>query len=150
MSVVGHLLLIFLALLFAAMAAGALIVFAVLVPDLSQLSIGTVDESTFNVVVAFGTIFLTGYAALPTLAVVAAAEALAIRSALYYAGCGALIASVLDLRLRGFDTLALTVDGFARRELEVMAAAGIVAGFVYWAISGRRAGGLWARQDKPG
>jgi hypothetical protein len=32
------------------------------------------------------------------------------------------------------------VNGFARRELEIMAAAGIVAGFVYWAIAGRNAG----------
>jgi hypothetical protein len=32
--------------------------------------------------------------------------------------------------------------GLDRRELEVMTGAGIVAGLVYWAIAGRRAG-MW-------
>jgi hypothetical protein len=50
--------------------------------------------------------------------------------------------------LHEWSQLALSVDGFARRELEIMAAAGIVAGLVYWGIAGRRAG-AWRAPPPP-
>ena len=74
------------------------------------------------------------------LAKLAVAEAFAIRSVLYYAATGAAVTSLLYFSATGWSTLALAVDGFARRELEIIAAAGIVAGLVYWAIAGRHAG----------
>jgi len=49
---------------------------------------------------------------------------------------------VLYFNYSGWSGRALTAGGFARRELEIMVAAGIVAGLVYWAVAGRKAG-VW-------
>jgi hypothetical protein len=82
--------------------------------------------------------------------VIVAAEAFAIRSLLFYAVAGALLGCVLYLNFGGWNWAAVTVQGFARREIEIMAAAGIVAGFAYWALAGRNAG-KWreSRADIP-
>jgi zinc transporter ZupT len=101
------------------------------------------------VLVVFGTLFVSGLALLPALLVIVLAEAFAIRTVIYYALAGAAVAAFLYLSFRGFDTLALRVNGFARRELEIMAAAGIFAGFVYWIIAGRNAG-AWRRPGSRG
>ena len=53
---------------------------------------------------------------------------------------GCIIALVILVSLGGFDVSAMRVNGFARRESEIMIGAGIVAGLVYWLIAGRGAG----------
>jgi hypothetical protein len=72
-------------------------------------------------------------------------EALRVRSPLFYAAAGGLglVALYYGLGLveRGPGAGALT-----GRELEIMAGAGIAAGFVYWAIAGRKAG-AWREQS---
>jgi hypothetical protein len=85
-------------------------------------------------------LFLSLFAVLPVFVVIAVAEAFSIRSVIYYAATGAAVTAFLYLSATGWSTLSLTVDGFARRELEIIAAAGIVAGLVYWVIAGRGAG----------
>jgi hypothetical protein len=149
LSIVGRIFLIFLAALVAGIAAGMVIVTAVLTPEWSDLVLGPLDESTFGVMVTFGAIFVSGFALLPALVVIAVAEVFRIRTVLYYAFAGAAVAALLDLSFRNFDTLALSVNGFARRELEIMTAAGIIAGFVYWLIVGRSAGNWGERPASP-
>ena len=148
MRLLARLLLILFACFAASLAAAMVGTLAVLLPAWSDLPLGPFDQGTFGVVVAFGALFVSGFALLPALLVIVLAEAFAIRTVLYYALAGAAVAGLLYLSLRGFDTLALRVNGFARRELEIMAAAGIVAGFVYWAIAGRSAGG-WRDALRP-
>lgn len=140
MTWVARLLLIVAASLLASFAAGAVLVAAVLLPEWSDLPLEASPGGRLATVVTFGAIFLSGFALLPALVLIALGESLSIRSLLFYALGGALIAALLYFRLRGWDTLPLRVNGFARRELEIMAASGIVAGFTYWAIAGRRAG----------
>jgi hypothetical protein len=142
LRIIGRIVLIMLASLAASIAAGMVVVIAVLAPDASDLMVELPDQGTFSIVVAFGAIFISGFAFLPALVVIVLAEAFRIRTVLYYAFAFAAVAALLDLHFRAFDTLALSVNGFARRELEIMTAAGIVAGFVYWVIAGRSAGGL--------
>jgi hypothetical protein len=71
--------------------------------------------------------------------IIALAEGFHLRSVLFYALAGAALALGLaygwDLRLlRNYD------EDIGARGAEIVAAAGIVAGFVYWALAGRNAG----------
>lgn len=146
MRVVGRLMLILFACLVASIAAGFVVTLAVLLPELSDLVLDPMDRGTVGLVLAFGAIFVSGFALMPVLVLIVIAESLRLRSLLFYAAAGAALAALLYLHLRGFDTLAFRVDGFARRELEIVTAAGIVAGLAYWAVAGRSAG-RWRRAD---
>jgi hypothetical protein len=146
--VIGRFILILFACLVASVAAGLVITLAVLLPEFGALALDTLDRGTFGLIVAFGAIFVSGFALLPVLVMIVIAEALRLRSLLFYAAAGAGVSVLLYWHVGGYDTLAFRVDGFARRELEIMAAAGIVAGFVYWAIAGRSAGS-WRKLPPP-
>ena len=132
----------------ASFAAGLVFAVAVLVPQLGDLALGPIDGGGMAILAAFAAIFVSGLALLPAALVIALAESLSIRAVLFYAGAGALLACLLYLSASDWQTLAFTANGFARRELEVMAGAGIVAGLVYWAIAGRNAG-AWRRPRYP-
>ncbi|MGD9845656.1 MAG: hypothetical protein AB7O60_00010 [Variibacter sp.] len=140
MKLIGRLFVIFFACLLASFAAGMVVTLAVAMPAWSQLDLGTMDQGPFDLMWAFGVIFISAYALVPLLIVVVAAEAFSIRSALFYAVAGALLGCVLYLQAAGWAAGTVDVQGFARREIEIMAAAGIVAGFVYWLVAGRSAG----------
>jgi hypothetical protein len=140
MRLLARLFVILFACVIASLAAGVVITLAVLLPQWGALDFDPIDGDVFRVVVGFGTIFVSVFAFLPALAMIAIAEAAGIRSLLYYACSGALIAAFLYYDFRGWDVLALPLEDSARRELEIIAAAGIVAGLVYWAIAGRSAG----------
>jgi hypothetical protein len=140
MKLIGRLFVIFFACLLASFAAGMVVTFAVAMPAWSQLDLGTMDQGPFELMWAFGVIFISAYALVPLLIVVVAAEAFSIRSVLFYAVAGALLGCVLYLHAAGWAAGTIDVQGFARREIEIMAAAGIVAGFVYWLVAGRNAG----------
>lgn len=128
----------------ASLAAGFVVAIAALYPAWSNLAVDGYDATFIGYVITFGAIFVSFFAVLPALLVIVLGEALELRSALYYAAAGAVVAALAYLSAGSWDTLSLSVDGFARRELEVMAGAGIAAGFVYWAIAGRNAG-RWRR-----
>jgi hypothetical protein len=136
----GRILVILFACLLASLAAGLIVSLAVLIPMVGDLALGPYGQDAFAVVVTFGALFVSAYALAPLLLVIVCAEAFAIRALLFYALAGALMGAVLYFNFSGWSGRALTAGGFARRELEVMAAAGIVAGLVYWAIAGRNAG----------
>ena len=139
---VYRLFVIFFACIAASLAAGAVITFAVMFPAVSNLVLDGFERSVLGYLFAFGAIFISFFAFLPTLIVIAVGESLGIRTAIYYAVAGAAVAAFTYMSSTGWNTLALTVDGFARRELEVMTGAGIAAGFIYWTIAGRNAG-VW-------
>jgi hypothetical protein len=125
----------------ASLAGGAIVLVAAIYPAWSRLAVDPeVVEGVLGYLVTFGAIFLSFFSLLPWLLVVILAESYAIRSLLFYALAGAGTAVLLYLNASNWSTLAFSVDGFARRELEVIAAAGIVLGFVYWALAGRKAG----------
>lgn len=146
MALLARIFVILFACFAACFAAGAVVTVAALMPAWSDLLVDAFAEGTFGDVVAFGALFLSFFALMPALIVIILTEAFAIRSSLFYAFVGAGVGCLLYLNASGWNTLAFNVNGFARRELEIMAAAGIVAGFVYWAIAGRNAGG-WRRAE---
>ena len=140
MALIGRTFVILFACLLASFAAGLVVTLAVVLPDLSDLALGPFEQGAFGLMIGFGALFVSFYAFVPVLLVIVAAEAFSIRSLLFYAAAGALLGCVLYLNFGGWNWSAITVQGFARREIEIMAAAGIVAGFVYWVIAGRNAG----------
>jgi len=148
MSLIGHLFAIVIGLALACLAAGMVIVLAILFPDWSDMALGPVDPDALNVVFAFGFIFVSGFALLPALLVVLITEAFSIRGALTYAAGGALAGLACYLGLVPFDPATMTFHGIVRRHLEIMMGAGVIAGAVYWLIAGRKAG-MWREPAAP-
>jgi hypothetical protein len=139
-SLIGRLFVILFGFLAASLVAGAIVVGAVLFPALSDFADGPIDPSAFNVVLGLGFIFISGFALLPAMIVVAITEAFYIRGALTYAIGGGVVGLACYLGLVPFDTATMRFDGIVRRHLEIMTGAGIAAGVVYWMIAGRNAG----------
>ena len=148
MALVGRLFAILFGFLFACLAAGMIVVGAVLYPEFSDLGSGPIDQNAINVVLGFGFIFLSGFALLPALIVVLITEAFYVRGVLSYAVGGAIVGCACYLGLIPFDPATLHFDGIVRRHLEIMTGAGIVAGLVYWLIAGRTAG-AWREPRRP-
>lgn len=140
MALIGRLFVILFGFLFASLAAGMIVVAALLFPDWSDISIGPIDPNALNILLGFGFIFVSGFALVPAMLVVAITEAFYIRRALTYALGGAAVGLACYLGLLPFDLATMHFDGIVRRELEIMTGAGIVAGMVYWIIAGRNAG----------
>jgi phosphotransferase system glucose/maltose/N-acetylglucosamine-specific IIC component len=148
MALIGRLFVILFGFLAACFVAGMIVVFAILFPELTDFGPAPIDQDTVNILLGFGFIFVSGFALLPALIVVAITEAFYVRSALAYAVGGALVGAACYLGLVPFDTANLQFDGIVRRHLEIMTGAGIVAGLVYWLIAGRNAG-AWRAARRP-
>ena len=148
MALIGRLFVIFFGFLVACLVAGMIVVGAMLFPEFSDLGTGPIDPSALNIVLGFGFIFISGFALLPALIVVAITEAFYIRGVLTYAAGGGLVGLACYLGLIPFDPATLRFDGIIRRHLEIMTGAGIVAGFIYWMIAGRNAG-AWREPPQP-
>jgi hypothetical protein len=140
MALIGRLLVILFGFLAACLVAGIIVVCAVLFPEFSDLGAGPVDQGALNIVLGFGFIFISGFALLPAMIVVAITEAFYVRGVLTYAVGGGVVGLACYLGLVPFDPATLRFDGIVRRHLEIMTGAGIVAGLVYWMIAGRNAG----------
>jgi hypothetical protein len=147
MALIGRLFVILFGFLVACLAAGMIVVGAVLFPEFSDLGIGQVDQGALNIILGFGFIFISGFALLPAMIVAAVTEAFYIRGALAYAAGGAVVGLACYLGLVPFDPATLRFDGVVRRHLEIMTGAGIVAGMVYWMIAGRNAG-AWRQPSR--
>jgi hypothetical protein len=140
MALLVRLFVIFFAFLAACLAAGIIVVGAVLFPDFSDFGAGPVDQGAFDIVLGFGFVFISGFALLPAMIIAAITEAFSIRGTLAYAVGGGLVGLACYLGLVPFDPDTLRFEGIVRRHLEIMTGAGIIAGLVYWMIAGRNAG----------
>jgi len=148
MALLVRLFVIFFAFLAACLAAGIIVVGAVLFPDFSDFGAGPVDQSAFDIVLGFGFVFISGFALLPAMIIAAITEAFSIRAALAYAVGGGLVGLACYLGLVPFDPDTLRFEGIVRRHLEIMTGAGIIAGLVYWMIAGHNAG-AWREPPPP-
>ncbi|WP_407177850.1 hypothetical protein [Bradyrhizobium sp. STM 3562] len=140
MTLIGRLVVVFLGFLAACLAAGIIIIGALLFPEFSELGTGPVDEGVFDILLGFGFVVISGFALIPAMVIVTITEAFYIRNVLTYAVGGGLVGLVFYLGLVPFDTETMRFEGIVRRHLEIMTGAGIVAGLVYWMIAGRTAG----------
>ena len=142
MSLIGRLFVILFGFLAACFVAGMVVVGAIMFPEFSDLGAGPVDPGVLNIILGFGFVFVSGFALVPAMVVVAITEAFYIRGALTYAVGGGLVGLACYLGLVPFDAEQFRFEGIVRRHLEIMTGAGIVAGVVYWMIAGRNAG-VW-------
>lgn len=94
--------------------------------------------------VSFLSLVVSGKGLAAAVLAIALAEALRLRSPLFYAAAGGagLVALYYGLGLAERSTDALLTG----RDVEIMAGAGIAAGFAYWIIAGRNAG-AWRAHD---
>ena len=139
MALIGRLLVVIFGFFAACVAAVSIIFIAVMFPEFSQLGAGPVHQGVLDVLFGFGFILVSGFALLPAAVVIAVTEAFYIRGALTYAVGGGLLGLACYLGLV-LDAQTLRFHGIVHRHLEIMTAAGIVAGLVYWIVAGHNAG----------
>jgi hypothetical protein len=149
MSLIVRLFVVALGFIAACLVAGAIVVFAVLFPELSALDTGMLDPNALNILLGFGFVFVSGFALIPALMIVVVTEAFAIRSLLAYALGGAVVGAACYLGLVPFNTETVRFEGIVQRHLEILTGAGIVAGLIYWLVAGRNAGAWRQRPASP-
>src|ERR1700709_1915891 len=120
MALIGRLIVILFGFLAASLVAGMIVVGAVLYPEFSDLGTAPIDPSAFNIVLGFGFIFISGFALLPAMVVVAITEAFYVRGALTYAVGGGVVGLASYSGLVPFDPTTLRFDGIVRRHLAIM------------------------------
>ena len=147
MALIGRILIILVAFFAASLAAGIVLVFSIVFPEWGSSRFGF-DEGSFPVVATIGFVLIGSFGFLPALIIALVTEALNVRSALVYATGGAILGALSYLGIARFDPDTMTMVDGVRREVEIMAGAGIVAGLVYWLIAGRNAG-EWRKTIKP-
>jgi hypothetical protein len=128
----------------ACLAAAAVMTFALLFPGSIDLFDTPIDHQIIAILIGMSAVFFAFYAMLPAMLIIALTEGFRLRSVLFYALAGAALTLGLSYGwgLRPLD------DDFGGRGVEIIAAAGIVAGFVYWALAGRNAG-AWRKPATP-
>ncbi len=141
MSFIGRIFVILFALFFAYIAAGLAFALGMVAPD-----IGVMDYDPIERFFVFGIGFITttiavSIAIFPTLLLTGIAEALNLRSFLFYGVCGGLVGAMVYF---GTDTTSIMENSTditpIRFSLQLAAAAGIIGGIVYWLVAGRNAG----------
>ncbi len=144
MAIVGRIAIIMLAYALACVAASLVVTLATLTPDWDDLTALGLQSAEVWSIVAVGAAMIGASATLPALIAVILTEGFAWRSIVVYAAAGGVMALALGYR---FD-MASYVNEAGRslaHDREVLAAAGIAGGLIYWLVAGRRAG-AWKRR----
>jgi hypothetical protein len=130
--------------IWACVAASLVLTIGTLAPEWDDLSVLATQSLDFQSaalwsVVAIGAAVIFAVAMLPALLVIALTEGFALRSIVIYGVIGGALAlaTAYGLDIGGYMTAPSS--GLAR-EREVIAAAGIAGGLVYWLFAGRKAG----------
>ena len=143
MSFVSRFFVILFSLLFAILAAGIALAIGIMAPELFSVSSDPVEKFMFFAAAFFATSFVGAIAFVPAVVLIAIAESFNIRSIFYYALGGGLIAAIpwysADISVRLENTTDISPVNYG---LQLVVAAGIIGGFVYWLLAGRKAG-LW-------
>lgn len=148
MSLVGRIFVIFFAFLIACMAAGATIAFGLVGLEWKLVQADPIARGIFWVATVLGSSFTGAVSFMPLLLVAIMAEALRLRSVLFYMLAGVAIVTVAYYSHGFGNPYEESIDqpGPINHGFELALAAGVVFGFVYWLIAGRRAG---AWRDAP-
>lgn len=151
-AVVARILVIAVAFVIAILAAGGLLALVVWVAMLAATGFARIDLGLLKYLALFTVALTAVLAGIPTLLVIAYAEWARKASAAYYATAGAacgIVAFGLHMALSVWRTgssrlldaiLAVQVLSQAGGLLVAVAVIGSIAGLLYWAIAGRRAG----------
>ena len=143
MSFISRFFVVLFSLFFALLAAGIALAIGVMAPELISVSSDPIEKFMFFAGAFFATWLAVAAAFVPAVIAIAIAETFDIRSIFYYAIGGALIAAVdwymsdISIQLENTTDLSPVTYG-----LQLVVAAGIIGGFVYWLLAGRKAG-MW-------
>jgi hypothetical protein len=141
MSLFGRIIVILVALILAIMAAGITLAIGIIAPDWAGIDSDPVERLSFFIVSFFATSFVGAVAILPAALLIVISEAARLRSFLFYGVGGALVGlasyygSDISVRLENTTDVPPVANA-----LQLVAAAGIIGGLVYWLIAGRNAG----------
>ncbi len=126
----------------ATFAAAAVLVLGAVSPGLSTPPAGSEEWPVIGFLIMMTSVFVGAIAFVPSAIAIVITEAFGWRWLVLYALAGAAI-GVFSAHSAGFIEWRPEMgENFLRTgNTELMAAAGIAAGFVYWLIAGRRAGG---------
>jgi hypothetical protein len=141
MGILVRIMVIILAYVLACIGASLILTIGTLTPEWDDLTAAGLQTAAVWVVVVVGAAAIAAIAMVPALLVIALAEGFAWRSILIYGALGGVLALSLSYGL-DFAGYVGNPDSFLAREREVLAAAGIAGGFVYWLFAGRKAG-VW-------
>ena len=142
MRFIGRVFVIFVAFLFACIAAGLTIALGLLAGQWQLLQTDPVAQGGFWIASALGTSFAGAASFMPLLLVVILAEAFRLRSIVFYALAGVAIALTAYFGWGFGNPYEESIDqaGPLARGIEIVIAAGVVFGVAYWLVAGRRAG----------
>lgn len=136
MAIILRVFVVIFAFFVASFAAALVITIAIAISEIG--SVVTMSPYGAWVSVGFFGFIFSGLGLLPAFLVIVLAEGFRFRSVFFYTIVGGLGFVALYL---GVGTVGEATGEMSQgRGLEIVAAAGIVAGFVYWAIAGRNAG----------
>ena len=145
MSFLSRFFIVLFSLILALVVAGIALAVGVMAPELITLTSDPVEKFMFFSLAFFAASFAGATAFVPAVVLIAIAETFDIRSIFYYAIGGALIGALAwysaDLSVQLENTTDISPVTYG---LQLVAAAGIIGGFVYWLLAGRKAG-LWKR-----
>ena len=144
MAVLVHVIMVIFAYVLACIAASIVLTIGTLAPDWDEINqLGAQSPDFLSValwsVVAASSAGIAIVAFVPTLLMVVLAEGLALRSIVVYGVLGGALALVTSYGL-DFAGFFGPQDSLVVHEREVLAAAGIAGGLVYWLFAGRKAG----------
>ncbi len=143
MALIGRIIVVLIALMLAIVAAGVALAIGIVWPDWAGIDSDPVERVQFYIIAFFATSYVGAVAMLPAFLLIVLAEAARLRSFLYYGVGGALIGLVSYFGSNVSTRLENTTDiAPVGHSLELVAAAGIIGGLVYWLIAGRNAG-VW-------
>ncbi len=124
--------------------AGLVVAYGLIAPEFAKLSTAEPEALLgFLFLVTAAGIVTPFYVFAPAALIIFVSEMFSLRSVLYYALMGAFVGALayvltdITARMQGAGTVVPLT-----RELQFMVAGGIVGGFVYWLLAGRRAG-VW-------
>jgi hypothetical protein len=139
MAVLVRIMMMVLAYILACIAASIILTIGTLTPAWDDLAASGMSSVAVWAIVMVSATAIGAIAMMPALLVIALAEGFAWRSSLVYAALGGVLALSLSY---GLDFAGYVGDPSSTlaREREVLAAAGIAGGFVYWLFAGRKAG----------
>jgi hypothetical protein len=142
MAVLARIVMVILAYILACVAASIVLTVGALTPEWDDVvALAGHTAAVGPVVIGIGAAVIATIAMLPALLVIALAEGFALRSSVIYAALGGALALSLSYGL-DFAGYIGEPDSYLSHEREVLAAAGIAGGFVYWLFAGRKAG-IW-------
>jgi hypothetical protein len=144
-AVIGRLFFVFFAYVLACIAASAVFTFGTLNPHWQDVVALGLPPAAVWAIVVVGAPIIGAAAFVPAAAIVAVTESFAWRSVLLYAAVGGALALALSYGLDMPGDIGDPATYFVH-EREVLAAAGIAGGLVYWLLAGRRAG-AWKRDS---